>query len=113
MKEKLIEISKNIFCGYSKKDIKTHNQNIDEIDKIFKNIIKEDIEFAKSLATELLCNKENRVKYIGATYSIQLRINRIKTKLTLLKMYYFEQDPSLGMAAYILLEDCKQKTKQK
>ena len=109
MVEKLTELSKNLFCEDSKK----HNNIIDEIDKIYKNMIKKDLKSAKDIATDMLQNKDNRVKYIGAAYSIRFGINIIKSKVTLLKIYYFEKKPSLGMAAYILLEECKKKTKHK
>lgn len=113
MKVTLIDLSKNIFCGHTKKDVKLHNKRIDKIDNIFNKLINKDIQLAKSIATDMLNDKDNRVKYIGASYSLKLGINRVKSKLTLLKIYYFEKDPSLGMVAYILLEDCKQKKKTK
>ena len=81
MVEKLIELSKNLFCEDSKK----HNNIIDEIDKIYKNMIKKDLKLAKDIATDMLHNKDSRVKYIGAAYSIRFGINKIKSKVTLLK----------------------------
>ena len=54
-------------------------------------MIKKDLKLAKDIATDMLHNKDSRVKYICAAYSIRFGINKIKTKVTLLKIYYFEK----------------------